>query len=150
MNRSTTTAGFTLLEVVASMLLLAVGFASVMGMSRLGMRWSGEAMSAATGMVTALSVVADARPGGRSADPGDADLDGWELESGSLTIPTAGAYEFVTAGFINGYYVRRVESSIATDVFDGHGRHADVVVDVFWGIEGDHVIGLRRRILRRY
>jgi len=142
--------GFTLIEVVATLLLVSVGITAVIGMTRLGVRWSGEAIGATSGLPTALSVLADARPGGRTADATDADGDKWSLISGSLTIPATGDYEFVTAGIVNGYYVRRVEKSVAADILDGHGRQADVTVDVFWGREGHYVNGLKRRICRRY
>jgi hypothetical protein len=138
------------MEVVATLLLVAIGVTAMLGMIRLGVRWSGEAMAAATGMATAMTVVADAQPGGRTADSGDADGDHWGLASGSLAIPTLGAYDFTATGIVNGYYVRRVERSAASDVIDGHGRYADVTVDVFWGREGRYVTGLKRRIIRRH
>lgn len=142
--------GFTLIEVVATLLLVAIGVTAVLGMSRLAVRWSGEAMAAATAMATAQTVAADARPGGRSADAGDADGDRWGLVSGSLAVPATGAYTFTTAGTVNGYYVRRVEASADSDRIDGQARFADVQVDVFWGVEGHYVAGLKRRILRRW
>lgn len=142
--------GFTLIEVVATLLLVAIGVTAVIGMSRLGVRWSGEAMAMATGMMTAQAVLVDARPGGRTADISDGDGDGWSLVSGTLTIPTDGPYAFTTAGVVNGYYVRRQETSETSDIIDGHGRLANVAVDVFWGREGRYVAGLKRRIVRRY
>lgn len=143
-------AGFTLFEVIATILLVSAGFAAVIGMSRLGVRWSGEAIASATGLATARTVLADARPGGRTADLNDVDGDGWGLESGSLTIPAAGAYSFTTFGFLNGYYVRRVETSTWDDLISGHQRHASVEVDVFWGSDGRYVTGIKQRIIRSY
>lgn len=142
--------GFSLPEVVATVLIVLVGLAAVLGMARLGIRWSGEAMAAATGMATAMTAIADAQPGGRTADAGDADQDGWRLTSGSLVIPNSGSYTFTVEGILNGYYVRRVESSSTTDIVDLHGRASDVSVDVFWGQEGRYVTGLKQRVVRRY
>lgn len=141
---------FTLLEVVATLLLVAIGVTAVLGMSRLAVRWSGEAMASATGTATALAVLVDARPGGRTADASDGDGDKWGLSSGTLAVPASGAYAFTVAGIVNSYYVRRTESSVASDLIDGHSRYATVNVDVFWGIEGRYVTGLKRRIIRRY
>ena len=142
--------GFSLPEVVATVLIVLVGLAAVLSMARLGIRWSGEAMAAATGMATAMTAIADAQPGGRTADAGDADQDGWRLTSGSVVIPNAGSYTFTVEGILNGYYVRRVESSSTTDIVDLHGRASDVSVDVFWGQEGRYVTGLKQRVVRRY
>lgn len=142
-------AAFTLLEVIATLLLVVIGLASVIGMARLATRWAGEAVAAATGMATAWTAVADARPLGKTADLGDADSDGWSLVSGSLTISPSGSYTFVTAGVLNGYYVRRSESSSTSDIIHGGCRYADVTVDVFWGREGRYITGLKHRILRR-
>lgn len=144
------TRGFSLPEVVATVLIVLVGLAAVLGMARLGIRWSGEAMAASTGMATAMSAIADAQPGGRTADAGDADQDGWRLASGPIAIPGTGPYTFTVEGTLNGYYVRRVESSSATDIIDLHSRAADVSADVFWGQEGRYVTGLKQRIVRRY
>jgi prepilin-type N-terminal cleavage/methylation domain-containing protein len=142
--------GFTLLEVVATLLLVAIGVTSVLGMSRLAVRWSGEAIAAATGVTTAEALIVDAQPGGRTADPSDADGDKWGLVDGAMVVASSGDYAFTVAGIVNGYYVRRAESSVAADVIDGHGRYADVSVDLFWGSGGRYVTGLKRRIIRRY
>lgn len=142
--------GFSLVEIVATLLVVMLGLAAVLGMARLGLRWSGEAIAVATGMSTAQTALVDAQPGGLTADASDADQDGWRIANGSLSIPATGAYSFAVEGVLNGFYVRRSESSSATDILDAHGRAADVSVDVFWGQEGRYVTGLKQRIVRRY
>lgn len=141
---------FSLIEVVATLLIVTAGLIAVMGMAKLGIRWSGEAIAAATGMATAQAVMVDAQPGGRTADPADGDGDGWRLTAGSLPIPASGSYALTTEGVINGYYVRRVETSGAADVLNQRQRMVSVTVDVFWGQEGRYITGLKQRHVRRH
>lgn len=140
--------GFTLIEIVATLLLVVIGIGSVLAMSRLGLRWAGEAVSAASATMTAQVALADIAPGGRTADVGDGDGDGWALVSGDLSVAPGAAYDIVTAGTINGYYVRRSEIGQASDVISQGYHAADVTVDVFWGRDGRYVAGLKQRILR--
>jgi hypothetical protein len=64
-------------------------------------------------------------------------------------VPAAASYSFTVNGWLNGYYLVREESSRAADVIDHAMRWATVSVHVYVGQEGEHLISLRRRILRR-
>jgi prepilin-type N-terminal cleavage/methylation domain-containing protein len=162
--------GFTLLEVLATLLMLSVGIASVIGMVRYGIRLSGEAQEAHSAMPTALTVLCDPTPSGLTADLNDADGDGWKLEAGStLAAPATGDYAFTVSGTINGYWVKRVEASKSSDILDrlealddrsgsytadddgrnGRVRAAMVTVEVYRGLDDAFVTTVQQRILRR-
>lgn len=141
---------FTLIEIMATLLLIVIGVGAVLGMMQLALRWSRDAAASASAMPTALSILADGRPGGRTADANDGDGDGWGLSGGAPPGSAGTSYSFVTSGTINGYYVRRTESSVTADLIDASTQTADVSVDVFWGRDGAYVTGVKRRVLRRF
>jgi len=61
---------FTLIEVLACILLFALGVTSVVAVIMQGMRIAGQAQGDATAMATALTVLKDPLPFGASHDPG--------------------------------------------------------------------------------
>jgi len=140
---------FTFIELLAVMLVMALGFGAVIGLVSYGVRLSGEAQAALSAMPTAISVLEDPEPLGRSADVGDADGDEWGSDaplSGLLGRPS---YTITVRGAVNGYWVKRIESSTAADRIGSAARSATVTVEVYWGPKGSYVTGLRRRIVRR-
>lgn len=141
--------GFTLLEVLATLLLLAVGVTSIIGMVRYGTRVSSEAQMRATALIVADTVTVDPTPGRLTADSGDADDDGWRLGSGSLAAPASGSYAFTVQGYLNSFYVRRTEISEVGDIIDRGQRWARITVDVYAGSEDRHLTTVRQRLLRR-
>lgn len=68
---------FTLIEVLACILLFALGVTSVIAVIMQGMRIAGQAQGDATAMATALTVLKDPMPLGGSADPATGDLVPW-------------------------------------------------------------------------
>lgn len=45
--------------------------------------------------------------------------------------------------------MRRVETSASADRLTANVRWANVVVDVFWGLEGNYITTVQERILRQ-
>lgn len=140
--------GFTLVEILATLLLLAFGVASVIGLVRYANRLSGDAQMRSTAMATAETVLHDPEPLGLTADIGDADDDGWS-GPGTPSAPASGSYSFTTSGWINGYYLHREETSTAADIVDPALRWATVTVEVYAGDEDRYITTLERRMLRR-
>lgn len=141
---------FTLFEVLATLLLLAVGVTSIIGMVRYGTRISTEAQMRSTALLVAQTVAVDPTPGGLTADVGDADGDGWRLVTGTLAAPAVGSYAFDVQGFVDGFYLQRSETSDAGDIIDGGGaRWAHITVDVYAGDDDIHLTTIRQRLLRR-
>ena len=140
--------GFTLIEILATLLLLAFGVASVIGMVHHATRISADSQGRATAMASAESVLLDPTPLGVSADLGDADGDGWRAD-GSIAAPVAGDYDFVVEGWLNGYYLHREERSGVDDVVDPAHRWATITVQVYAGDSDRYLTTLRRRLLRR-
>lgn len=134
---------FTLIEVLATLLLLAIGLASIIGMMRYGTRLSMDAQMHTTALIVASTVAVDPTPGGLTADIGDADDDGWQLGSGTLAAPATGAYTFTVQGYLNGFYIRRAETSAVSDIVDPWQRWVHVTVDVFAGDEDRYLTTLR-------
>lgn len=140
--------GFTLLEILATLLLLVMAVSAVIGMVRYATRIGIAAQLRATALAVAATVVQDPTPGGRTPDVGDADQDGW-YGPGTLHAPATGTYAFTVNGHFNGYYLLRQESSTPADVIDDTVRWATVTVQVYAGQEGEHLTSVRRRVLRR-
>lgn len=141
--------GFTLFEVLATLLLLAVGVTSIVGMVRFGTRVSTEAQMRATALIVADTVTVDATPGGLTADAGDVDGDGWRLMTGTLSTPASGAYAFDVQGYVDGFYIQRSEASSVQDIVDAASRWAHITVDVYAGGDDLHLTTVRQRVLRR-
>ena len=131
---------FTLLEIVATLLLLAFGLVAVIGLVQYANRLSAESQTRATALATAQTVLLDPEPSGLVADDGsDSNGDGWYLDGAFSSWP------FTVRGYINGYYVDRTEDAGA--VADSEHRWVWVTVRVFSG--GEEVTQLKRRMLRR-
>lgn len=139
---------FTLLEILATLLLLVMGVTAVIGMMRYATRIGQAAQARATALAVAEMVVYDPTPDNRTPDPGDADKDDW-FGPGPIHAPADPSYSFQVNGWIHGYYLVREESSTATDIIDDTVRWATVTVHIYAGLEGEHLTAIRRRVLRR-
>lgn len=122
--------GFTMIEVLASVLVLVVGMLSVVGMVAWGIKRASLAQAASTAMATALTVVDDAEPLLR-AD--------WTAFGGTAQ------------GYLNGYYVRRTESTAGTSPdLQAHGLvSVQINVDVYESLGGQPVASLSTRRFAR-
>jgi prepilin-type N-terminal cleavage/methylation domain-containing protein len=139
---------FTLLEILATLLLLAMGVTAVIGMMRYATRISIAAQMRATALAVAETVMNDPTPEGLSADVGDADKDGW-YGPGILSAPATGSYSFTVNGWLHGIYLVREETSAVSDIIDDSARWGTVSVHAYAGLEGEHLTSLRRRVLRK-
>jgi Tfp pilus assembly protein PilV len=136
---------FTLLEVLATLLILVLGMLSTLALIRFGVRTAQRSQIQATGMATAQTVLIDRSPDGRA--PGSTD---WDIVEQTGSIGPTGAYRETVQGRVNGYFVRRTESSVAADVVDSRSRWVAVAVEVWVGDAGEHVTKLTSRLLRRW
>jgi len=137
--------GFTLIEVLAILLILALGMSAIIALVAVGRRQAGLAHMRLAGTHTAMTVLNDHAPLGRTADVGDIDGDGWK---GAGSFSWTGAYSLESSGTINGFWVKRTEASAASDILAVKRRSAWVEVEVFWGAEGRYVTTVHEQILR--
>lgn len=122
--------GFTMIEVLASVLVLMVGMLAVVGMVAWGIKQASRAQAASTAMATALTVIDDPEPLLR-AD--------WTSFGGTAQ------------GYLNGYYVRRSETSAGTssDLATNGLVSLQIQVDVYESLDGLPVASLSTRRLVR-
>lgn len=122
--------GYTLIEVLASVLVLGIALMAAAGMLLYGLAMARTALGRSIGMATARSVLADATP-----LPTDAAL--------SPHGPTA-------SGYLNGLWVERKESRpTPLEGIGGSLVAVTVSVDVFEASGGRCVASASRRVLRR-
>ena len=139
-------AAFTLIAILATLLLLAFGLISAVGMVQYASRVSGDAQSRSTAMVTARTVTLHPEPLDLVADADDANGDGWWADE-PIAVTADGGYAFTVRGWLNGYYVIREERSVEHDIVDDRIRWATITVRVFAGAE--EFVTTQRRVLRR-
>ena len=120
--------GFTLLEALACVLVLGLGFAAAIGMIIYGIQLSKVSIGRATAMATAMSVAVDPAP-----LQGPAPI--W-----TMSVPGT------TKGYLNGYYVERTEGA-PTAVGGGVGA-ADVTVEVYETLRGRLLASYNQRLLK--
>jgi Tfp pilus assembly protein PilX len=116
--------GFTFVEVLAILLVLAMGFTSAVLLARYGQRLTQEAIAASLAMPTARSAMIDARQDGSAVGEWTAAATTW-------------------SGYINGLYVRR---TLTDKVVTGAITFATVTVEVFWSGEGDKSLSITERL----
>lgn len=117
--------GFTLVEVLLSILLLGLGLLAVLGLTLSGTRDATQAMAMATAYSTARSAMYDPK----------------------AIDPTKTASDATVTGYLNGYYVvRTIEESLPLP--SGGGTTDRVRVDVYWGNSGDALAGLTSYLRR--
>jgi Tfp pilus assembly protein PilV len=122
--------GFTMIEVLASVLILMVGMLAVVGMVAFAIKQASRAQSASTAMATAMTVVDDVNP---------------------LLAADWTSFGSTTQGYLNGYYVRRTENSIGSsaDLATNGLLSIAIQVDVYESFEGALVASLSTRRLAR-
>ncbi|MBN8525497.1 MAG: hypothetical protein J0M02_09185 [Planctomycetes bacterium] len=129
--------GFTMLEVLASILVLTISFGAAIGMVLYGIQIAKQSMGRATALATAMTVAVDEHP----LQP----LDG----TPSWTVAVPGT----TSGYLNGYYVLRTEGTPVVLATDGAGAAlitaADVQVDVFETNQGRPLASYNQRLIRQ-
>jgi len=117
--------GFTFVEVLAILLVLALGFTAAILLAKRGQQLTQESIAASLAAATARSVLADARQDGPAV----------------LDWTTSGS---VSQGYVNGLFVRR---TISDEVATGAITTAQVTVEVFWSGEGDGALTLSERLV---
>jgi prepilin-type N-terminal cleavage/methylation domain-containing protein len=149
-NRSRARSGFTFLEVLACLLVVGLGLASVVAMVYFGIVNSQKAMAGSTAMITAMSVAVDPRPY-LSPDVAPA----WNVAPRySFDDTTSPSLTQKTQGYINGYLVVRNESTTPADVIASDGglvyaRSVLVKVDVYALLNGAIVASYNTRFVRQ-
>jgi prepilin-type N-terminal cleavage/methylation domain-containing protein len=117
--------GMTLIEVLAALLVLSVGFLAAIGVARYALRLSRESIGASLAVATARTVLADIRMQGPAI----------------LDLTTVGG---VTSGYVNSLYVRR---TVVDQAVRGADTFATVKVEVFWSGTGDRSVTLQERMV---
>ena len=126
-HRST---GFTLIEVLACLLVLTLGLTSACGLVFYGLRLVRNAHGKTIGMMTALTVLVDPMP--------------------LKTDPTLSPSGPTTSGYLNGLWVVRTESASTPIVGVGGVLVAvTVTVDVYEASNGTCYASLSRRLTKR-
>ena len=124
--------GFTFVEVIACLLILAMGMMGAIALVISGLSRADEAQAQATALGTAMSVAVDPDP---------------LLPAGGTWTSSKGA----ASGYINGYFVKRTEVDGGTQV-DGASPKGFatrlVRVDVYQAMGGRLVASQTQRVLR--
>lgn len=115
--------GFTLIEVLAMLLVLTVGMVGALGLLSFGIRTARESQLQAIGYPTARSLLFDVHPPHQPR---------WFNVSPTLS-----------EGYVNGVWARRTVEDV---VIRGGLTFATVTVQVYSTISGDPVITLRERL----
>lgn len=124
MNRG----AFTLIEVLAIILVLVLGMFSAVALLRYGLGLSRDAQAAALALPTAMTVLRDIKPYGVVSDDfGQVGTGTWE-------------------GYVNGMWVRR---RVHDKQIRGGQQFATVQVEVFWGAESNRSLTLTERMAFR-
>lgn len=124
----TPSAGITLIETIACLLLLAIGCVAVLGLVLYGIALSERAQQAATGMQTARTILVDPAPIG---------LVGRSVSGDTIS------------GYINGYFVRRTSAVEADLSATGNAIGiATITAEVFHARNGTLVATLKERQVR--
>lgn len=121
-----TRSGFTLLEVLASLLVLSMALAGAIALIGYGLRLSSRLQSDSLGWVTAHTVAADPEP------PGTLD---WSVSGGTAK------------GYLNGFYCTR--ETVATETVAGKLQAEVVKVTVYETMGGGTVAAVLTRALVR-
>jgi len=153
---ATSRRAFTFLEVLACLLVVGLGLASVVAMVYFGIVKSQKTMAASTAMVTAMTVAVDVRP---FLAP-DVALT-WNIDPRyNFDDTTSLMLTQKAQGFINGYLVERIESTtkadvVAVDTPPGGGnpvvyaRSVLVKVSVYTQLNGPIIASFNTRFVRQ-
>jgi prepilin-type N-terminal cleavage/methylation domain-containing protein len=128
-SRAAREAGFTLIEVMACVLVLSLGLTAACGLTLYGLHLARSAHGRTIGLATAMTVLNDPSP----------------LQTDPSMSPNAPS----SSGYLNGLWVVRTESAPAP-VDGGVGKHVAVTVsvDVFEVANGENFASVTRRIIR--
>ena len=122
--------GFTLIEVMACVLILGLGLLAATALIFYGLRLARSAQAKSLGMATAMTVISDPSP--LATDP---------------TLSPSGA---TTSGYLNGLWVERKEAdAVALDGAAGKRVAVTVTVDVYEANGGVLCTSANRRIIKR-
>ena len=143
--------GFTLIEVLLMLLVISVGLFGVIGLIIYGSRLASKAQGEYLAMATAITVATDAQPRLDPAVVGD-----WVSTAYANFDDDHATQTRSTTGFINGLYVKRVETSAPADVIAKSVvtnqvtlRSALVEVTVYESISGNMLTSYATRIIRQ-
>jgi len=147
--------GFTFVEVLACLLVVGLGLASVVAMVYFGIVNAQRAQSGSTAMITAMSVAIDPKPYVFN------DVAPSWTGSGPYSMDdTANALSESTQGYVNGYFVHRSETTGPTDIIATappsaggaqvvYMRSVLVKVDVYTLLNGAIVASYNTRFIRQ-
>lgn len=124
---------FTLIEVLAGLLVVTIGMAAVVGMVAYAVVLANRSQASMTAMATAMSVLDDPLPLGR--------MDWLHVQA-----PMGGG-SGDTRGNLNGYYVIRREA-VSAGIADGLAS-SRIEVDVYEGLGGRLVASIASRQVKR-
>jgi prepilin-type N-terminal cleavage/methylation domain-containing protein len=128
--------GFTFIEVLACLLVVSLGIAAVVSLTLYAEIMSERAQAKSTAMATALAVTIDPAP---LLHPSAASQWNTTTVNGTIT----------STGWINGYYVVRVESTkLGSSPSPGFASNP-VSVDVFGGVRGTLVASYTTRLMEQ-
>ncbi len=146
-SRRSLCGAFTLIEVLAILLVVSIGLAAAIGLVTYALKLSLDAQGRSTAMATAMTVAIDADP---LLDP---DLASDWQEVSTYTFDAASGTT-VTRGLINGYYAIRTESAdsfgiLAQEGATVHARAVRVDVDVFETLGGRMLASFSTQVVRQ-
>lgn len=139
---------FTFVEVLLVVLVIGMGLLSVSALVIYGGRLSSRSQSESIAMATAVSVANDPTP---LLDPVIAS----DWSPGSYSFDATGPVSATTTGFINGVYVKRIESSTAGDILARsaagkvYARSVLVDVSIYDTFMGSEVASFTTRLIRQ-
>ena len=145
-SRMRSAIAFTMVEVLSVLLLMGMGMTAAVAMYLYAQRLNGRVAAEATALATAWTVLYDAAPGLR---PGDSDPDWIDSGAVSANLGSAASYPSTRRGQVNGFFVQRIETSLAGDQIDTQSRMVQVEVRVYNGDNGELVAVLAQRFARR-
>jgi hypothetical protein len=139
--------GFTLIEVLAIMLVITLGLMATIGLVFFGVIQSARAKGAELGMATAISVALDPQP---LLPPRAAAAWTWV----PYDLDARGELTALAQGTVNGFGVKRTEVSGDDDIIAEDGgvvymRSARVDVDVYDAVVDRRVASFTTRIIRQ-
>ncbi len=120
--------GFTLIETLACLLVLSMGFAAAIVLVAYGLQLARLSLARSMGMATAITVAADPDP----------------LLPGGAALTTTG---MTTKGWVNGLWVERSEDT--GDLLTTGLRSHLVRVEVFESGDGRRICSYQERLLRQ-
>jgi Tfp pilus assembly protein PilV len=146
--------GFTFIEVICILLVISIGLMGAIGLVYRGLIVAEKAQGNCTGMVTAMVVANDAQP----MLPADMQAS-WTYSSYNFNDLT-NTLSATSSGFVNGYYVTRVETTAPTDIIavtppsavppnTVYARSVSVAVDVYGTLGGTRISSFNTRVVRQ-